>query len=591
MTLRDSATVLTRFLRIIVGVNPKAVFWNLFLRFFSAVLPIAGLWIAKMIIDAVTNQLSWNSILLLVLTEGGIAGVLLFINKYLRYWNEIVNQEFSIKVTARILSHTNDFSVEELEKAEFYNLMARAIDETEDASEIIQHLLDDLEAFVSIVFYSISVFLFNPLIVFLFLLSIVPSVIGEYKFYIKFYELRKSWTEERREIDYLTWLSTTDINLKEVKVFDTSKYLIDKLSNKKKDYFKNVKRLRMQQVSITGLLSAISLLCYYCAYLFVIRDTISGILTIGTMVYLSATLKNLSSNVSQVFSSLTWLSHKSLYLNDFFVFLDTKPIHESCTIQSGNEPVCLTNCLEIRNLGYKYPNSNKWAFRNINLTISKGEKIALIGKNGSGKTTFLKVITGLYMPTEGNVIIDGHDIRTISKPERLFSIIFQDYIKYEFDVIENIAIGNINDKNNIQFIEKCAQIIGASDFINTLPNRYHQVLSNRFEDGSQISGGQWQKIAVARALFSNRPFLILDEPSASLDIMAEKKLFDLLLRDQSFFKGKTLILVSHRLAHIQYTDRILLMDNGKLIADGSHDELLQNSTLYRTLYETAFDIA
>lgn len=475
--------------------------------------------------------------------------------------------------------------MEELENAEFYNLMSRAVDETDNASEMIEHILDDIEMLISIIVYSVSIITFNAWVILLFLASLIPSVIGEYKFYIKFYQLRKSWTDNRREINYLTWLSTTDINMKEIKTFQLSDFLVEKLTNRKKSYFNLLKTLRKRQVAICGSLAAMSLVCYYLAYGFVAYNALIRIISIGTLVYLSAALRNINVSFTQLFSSFTWLSYQSLYINDFFLFMDMEPKMIEETGAEKMRVSKLVKNIELKDIGYKYPNSDRWVFRHINLTIPIGQKLVVLGANGSGKTTLLKLITGLYQPTEGQIYLDGKDAKKIENRQELFGVIFQDYIKYEFTAKENIAISNLKRQEDHELITECSKRSGAFEIIDRLPLKWEQVLSNRFRNGVQLSGGEWQKVAIARAVFSDRPILILDEPAASLDIMSEKLLFENLLSHYSEVQTKTIVLVSHRLSHIRNIERIILLGDGVILGDGSHHELLQSSQAYREIYD------
>lgn len=583
--MKERVRVLVRFFTVIFKVNPSLVFGNLVLRTLSALLPIMMLWIGKLIIDGINNQHTFFSVLDLLIIEATCAIVLLFTNKLISFFNETVDQDFSIKISAQIIKHANTFSVEELEDGKFYNLMSRAVDETEGASEMIEHVLDDMELVISIVFYSITILFFNAWILLLFLLSLVPSIIGEYKFYTKFYQLRRSWTDNRREIDYLTWLSTTDVNMKEIRTFQLGDYLVDMLTGKKKDYFLLSKGLRKKQVLICGLLNVFSVVCYYLAYANVIYNTIIEVLTVGTMVYLSAALRSINTSFSQLFSSLTWLSYKAMYVNDFFLFMDKKPAVTEIKHYAAKSISQIERSIELKDVGYKYKKSDHWVFRHINLTIPAGQKMVILGANGSGKTTLLKVITGLYQPTEGQVLIDGIDANSIENRKSLFGMIFQDYIKYEFTAKENIAISNLQKQDDLPMIEECAKESGVSEIINGLPLKWNQVLSNRFRNGTQLSGGEWQKVAVARALFSDRPVLILDEPSASLDILSEKKLFEQLLSNYSTTQNKTILLVSHRLSQIKDIERIILLGDGTIMGDGTHQDLLKSSELYRNIYD------
>lgn len=583
--VKKQISILIRFLITIFKVNPKVVIGDFILRILSAILPIITLWIGKLIIDSINEQQPVQFVLLLVAIEAGCGIALLFSNRLIRFFNELVNQEFSISITSQIIKHANTFSVEELENADFYNQMCRAVDETENASEMIEHIFDDIELIISIIVYTVSIFVFSSYVIFLFLVSLIPSVIGEYKFYLKFYKLRKSWTDSRREIDYLTWLSTTDVNMKEIKIFQLSNYLVERMTKKKKDYYKLLKTLRKRQVLVCGFFSVISLVCYYLAYAYVAYTALVGIISIGSVVYLVAALRNINSSFSQLFSSFTWLSYQSLYINDFFLFMDKEPkIIES----AGSEKIEVSNIIkkiELKDVGYKYPHSERWILRHINLTIWAGQKIVLLGANGSGKTTLLKIIIGLYQPTEGQVLIDDVEANNIENRHSLYGTIFQDYIKYEFTSKENICISNLSEQNNRQRIEECSQKSGAFDIITRLPLKWDQVLSNRFKNGVQLSGGEWQKIAVARALFSDRPVLILDEPTASLDIISEKKLFEQLLSIYSTSQSKTVILVSHRLSKIKDVERIILLENGSVSGDGTHQQLLETSETYRNIFD------
>lgn len=583
--MKKQISILFRFLITIYKVNPKIVIGNLFLRTLSALLPIATLWIGKLIIDAITEQQTIQHVLFLIFVEAICGIVLLFSNRLIRLFNELVNQEFSINVSSQIIKHANSFSMEELENAEFYNLMSRAVDETDNASEMIEHILDDIEMLISIIVYSVSIITFNAWVILLFLASLIPSVIGEYKFYIKFYQLRKSWTDNRREINYLTWLSTTDINMKEIKTFQLSDFLVEKLTNRKKSYFNLLKTLRKRQVAICGSLAAMSLVCYYLAYGFVAYNALIRIISIGTLVYLSAALRNINVSFTQLFSSFTWLSYQSLYINDFFLFMDMEPKMIEETGAEKMRVSKLVKNIELKDIGYKYPNSDRWVFRHINLTIPIGQKLVVLGANGSGKTTLLKLITGLYQPTEGQIYLDGKDAKKIENRQELFGVIFQDYIKYEFTAKENIAISNLKRQEDHELITECSKRSGAFEIIDRLPLKWEQVLSNRFRNGVQLSGGEWQKVAIARAVFSDRPILILDEPAASLDIMSEKLLFENLLSHYSEVQTKTIVLVSHRLSQIRNIERIILLGDGVILGDGSHHELLQSSQAYREIYD------
>jgi ATP-binding cassette subfamily B protein len=324
-------------------------------------------------------------------------------------------------------------------------------------------------------------------------------------------------------------------------------------------------------------------LAYYGAYVLIIVRTVAGALSVGDLTFLSGSFNRLQNQVQNFLSTFTRITESALYLQDYFDFLAIRP-----GITDGPDavdpPDRIREGIRFENVGFRYPGTDVWAVRNVSFSLKAGEKLALVGENGAGKTTLVKLLARMYDPSEGAIYLDGTDIRTfrIEAYRKMIGVIFQDYVRFSFTAGENIAVGQIEESGRREQIVGSAEKSLADPVIRKLPGQYEQMLGKRFAEGVDLSGGEWQKIALARAYMRDAQLVILDEPTAALDARAE---FEVFKRFAELTAGKTAVIISHRFSTVRMADRILVLKNGQMHELGTHDELLAKQGLYAELFQ------
>jgi ATP-binding cassette subfamily B protein len=413
--------------------------------------------------------------------------------------------------------------------------------------------------------------------------GVVPAFLGESHFALLGYAKNFRQTPLRRQLDYLRVLGGSKEAAKELKLFGLKDFLRDRFTRLSDQIYQEDVALSRRKLVAGSLLSMVGTMGYYSAYVYVIWRTVQGVLSIGTLTFLAGAIQQASSNIQQIFSTLAAIGDQALFLTDLLAFFEMKP-----TIRSKPNalpaPRPIVQGIEFRNVSFSYPGNSRLVLDHINFQLRRNERLALIGENGEGKTTIVKLITRLYDPTEGQILLDGIDLREYDLEDlhREVGVIFQDFMRYEMTARENVAVGRVEKIDNLESLKTASHKSMADAVIERLPQGYDQILGRRFEQGVDLSGGEWQKVALARAYLRDAQILILDEPTAALDARSE---FEVFRRFSELTAGKMALFISHRFSTVRAADRILVLAQGKIAEEGTHEELSSLGGRYAEMFE------
>jgi ATP-binding cassette subfamily B protein len=599
------------------------------LRLARAFVPVATLWIGKLIIDAVVAALDagpdFARLWKLVALEIAIVLVGEILARASGLVESLLGDLFSNYTSVRLMEHAARLDLYHFEDPDFYDQLERARRQTTARVGLLAQLLALGQDALTLVSLGAALAVYSPWLLALLAVAVLPSFLGETHFAGLQYSLLYRWTPQRRQLDYLRYIGASDVTAKEVQMFGLAPWITERFRNLSENFYEENKRLSVRKAIVSTALSLIGTAGYYGAYAMILMRAVMGAITLGTLTFLAGSFARSRDLIQRLLFGASDIFQHSLYLKDLFDFFEMKP---SITSSGDAPPVPdpIRDGFVFEDVGFRYPDSEVWAIRHVSFCLRAGERIALVGENGAGKTTLTKLLARLYDPTEGRILLDGRDLREydLASVRRAIGVIFQDFVRYALRFDENIGVGEI-DKVRPYFEqlhedesksrrakrrgtrsdgsrqgmngsrangsedqkEVPALIVSAADkslaatLLPRFAEGYRQMLGRRFEGGVDLSGGEWQKVALARAYMRDAQVLILDEPTAALDARAEYEVFK---RFSELVRGRMAVIISHRFSTVRMADRIIVLQNGNAVEEGTHEELVARGGLYAELF-------
>jgi ATP-binding cassette subfamily B protein len=557
-------------------------------RVIASLLPPALFWVSKLIIDNIFRVLTAHQpagarLWWLVGVEFAIAVTAGVLGRVIDYLDALLAGRYTHHVSVRVMEHAAGLDLMAYEDPVFYDRLERARVQATDRLFMIQAIGRLIQQVITTITLSISIMVFSPWLLLLLIVGVIPAFVGETHFAFLGYAKNFRQTPIRRQLDYLRILGGSKEAAKELKLFGLKDFLAGRFKGLSTQVYEEDVALARRKVTTGSVLSAIGTAGYYTAYVFAVWQTVIGVFSFGTLTLLANAIREASSNLQQTFSTLSTIADQALFLTDLIAFFEMRPTIESKP-NALPAPRPIQRGFEFRNVSFRYPGSSRLVVNGLNFHLRPGERVALIGENGEGKTTIVKLLTRLYDPLEGQVLLDGVDLREYSLEDlyREIGVIFQDFMRYEMTARENIAVGRIELIDNLPLLQQSAQKSMADEVVGKLSSGYEQMLGRRFDGGVDLSGGEWQKVALARAYLRDAQVLILDEPTSALDARSEYEVFQ---RFAELTAGKIALFISHRFSTVRMADRIVVLENGRVAEEGDHDALTQLGGRYAEMFE------
>jgi len=574
--------------RMVWDAAPAVVGSSLLFRFMAGAVPIAMLGVTRRIIDSIYLVTSHQKPLiagfwLLVALEFVLASLGIILARLIDFCDTVLNQRYTSYVNTRIMRHAATLDLTSYEDPLFYDKLDRARVQGADRIGMIQESGQLIQELITTATLAAGIYLISPWILLALITCVVPAFLGETHFAFLGYSLNVQQTPARRELDYLRLLGASKESAKEQKLFGLGPFFVGRYATISDELHRQNVILARRKLFVGSLLSLIGTIGYYGTYAFGIHQTVTGALTLGTLTFLAGAIAGASTNMQAFFSTFSHIADHALFLTDLIEFLSVRPkICSKPDCLPGPRPI--RQGFEFKNVSFGYPGRSKLVLENVNFRLEPGERIALVGGNGQGKTTIVKLLTRLYDVTSGHIFLDGVDLRDYDVDGLLkeIAVIFQDFMRYEMTASENIAMGRIEERDNPFRIRAAALKSLAEEVVHKLPKRYDQMLGCRFSGGVDLSGGEWQKMALARAYLRDAQLLILDEPTAALDARSEHEVFE---RFAELTEGKMSLLISHRFSTVRMADRILVLKNGTIAEQGPHYQLIRSGGCYAEMFE------
>jgi len=569
------------------------------LRLLRALLPVATLYVGKLIIDEVVRLLAtgeahgsageWlgsgvlDHLWLLLALEFALAVGADILGRIVSMIDSLLSELYANSTSIRLMEHAASLDLEDFEDADLQDKLDRARRQVAGRSSLLSQLLGQAQDMVTIASFAVGLLVYAPWLIVLLLIALVPAFLGEFHFNAQSYAVNYQWTPERRELDYLRQVGASAQNAKEVKSFGLNGFLIERYRVLSQSIYAANRRIALRRAGWGGLFTTVGTIGYYAAYVIIAYRTVSGDFSVGDLTFLSASFRRLRNLLESLLVGFSQVAGQALYLDDLFSFFRIEPeILSPPNPRPFPQPI--REGFVFEDVGFRYPEAERWAVRHLSFTLRAGEVLALVGENGAGKTTLVKLLSRLYDPDEGRILLDGHPLADYDLEELRLNIgvIFQDFVRYYLSAADNVAVGRIDAREDHARIVEAAHRSMADEVIAKLPRGYEQMLGKLFKSGVDLSGGEWQKIAIARAYMRDAPLLILDEPTAALDARSE---FEVFQRFKELSQGKTAVIISHRFSTVRMADRIIVLDGGRIEEIGSHADLLAANGHYAELFE------
>jgi len=588
--VRQSFAHTPKAVRLVWQANPTATVGLAFLTLAGALLPASQAWVGKLIVDGVVASIQGGHdseqirtvffylILELVLFLLGTA-----LNHARRLIQQLIQLQVANHVRGEIIRKALTLELAFFEHPDYYDRLQNARREgSYKPVELINDTFQIVQNTITMISFAALFFRFSPWLVVILLVTSIPAFIAETRFSEQGFRLLTRRAPESRQINYLGRLLTEDSAAKEIKLFNLGETLLDRCLTLFDKFFKEDKSLAAKRAVVGFSLGLIATAGFYGSYAWIVWHTVQGNISLGDMTLYLSIFRQGQSTFQSILSAVGSIYENNLFMANYFDFLAIEP-QMKVSARREKLPTPLSHGIEFRDVGFRYPESDDWALRGINLSIRPGEKIALVGHNGAGKTTVIKLLSRLYDPTEGVILIDGINIREVDPLDlrQKIGVIFQDFVRYHLPVTENIGFGQIEGVHRMDRIVESARKSGAHTIIENLPEGYQTMLGRWFHGGHELSTGQWQRIALARAFMREAEILVLDEPTASLDAQTEYEIFR---HFQELTEGKMAILISHRFSTVRMADRIVVIQGGRIAEAGSHQELLRREGTYARLF-------
>jgi ATP-binding cassette subfamily B protein len=577
-----------KIIRFVWQIQPFKTTFLFLLVIVQGFVPAINLWVGKLIIDSVVQGIGRGIdafhqafyYLLFLFVVSILANIVSHASTVIQ---TLLGDIITHKINVRVMDKSTSLDLFYYDNPEFYDKLTRAQREASSRPlMIITVLFRLIKNMITISSMILVLLRFSWLAVGLVIIMAVPQFITQTKYAQKGYSLLFNQTQDSRKMYYFSSILTSISHFKEIKLFNLGDYLLEGYKRIFEKIYGENKRLVFKKSLAAFLVALLSGASYVAVYAYAVYMTIEGRITLGDLTLYAGAYAQSQRMVGAIISNLASLYENNLFINNLFAFFNLEP-----KLAIPAVPLKLTphvkKGIEFKNISFRYPGSEKWAVRHLNLRINPGENIALVGENGAGKTTLVKLLSRLYDPQEGEILLDGVDIKNFAPGEyqELIGIVFQDFSQFYLTARENVGAGYIDDVNNIERIKDAASKSGADKVIEGLPGGYESILGKYFDEGSQLSIGEWQKIAIARAFMRDSKILVLDEPTASLDAKTEYEIFR---NFKVLTKDKISLLISHRFSTVKMADRIYVLDGGGIVEGGSHEELMLSGKKYYTMF-------